>query len=135
MAAWSDHESMTSWADEGGLYTRRQPGGNRKPVSTPDATTLHPCPTCNTAMSGECSQCVAAKRPLSEASDETLELLVDHPLTAEGERERVQAEIDRRKPEPFPLEVWTFFSDEDLDQLVVDARAEMGRREIARRSA
>lgn len=38
-------------------------------------------------------------------------------------------------PEPFPLEVWTFFTDADLDQLVVDACAELGRREMARRSA
>lgn len=34
--------------------------------------------------------------------------------------------------EAFPIEVWTFFSDSDLDQLVVDACAEMGRREIER---
>lgn len=36
--------------------------------------------------------------------------------------------------EPFPLEVWTFFTDSDLDQLVVDVCAEIGRREIAKRS-
>lgn len=34
--------------------------------------------------------------------------------------------------EAFPIEVWTFFSDSDLDQLVVDACAEMGRRELGR---
>lgn len=69
----------------------------RHGVSTPDATPLHPCPTCNTAMRDECPGCAV-------------------------------------KSEPFPLEVWTFFSDADLDQLVVDACAEMGRREIARRN-
>lgn len=36
--------------------------------------------------------------------------------------------------EPFPTEVWTFFSDPDLDQLVTDACAEMGRRELGRKS-
>lgn len=41
-------------------------------------------------------------------------------------------EIPATASEPFPIEVWTFFSDSDLDQLVVDACAEMGRRELER---
>lgn len=42
-------------------------------------------------------------------------------------------EIPATPSEAFPIEVWTFFSDSDLDQLVVDACAEMGRRELGRK--
>lgn len=32
--------------------------------------------------------------------------------------------------EPFPTEVWTFFDDEALGQLIIDVMAEIGRRKI-----
>jgi hypothetical protein len=34
--------------------------------------------------------------------------------------------------EPFPEEVWAFFTDSDLQRLVLDAYKEMGRRKVAR---